>query len=115
MTVTVSIYKSNRFIPFVGANGKLCYKPEDRTLEFVKDIQCLKHGKKVDIPSMDLGYEPDADGNPSVIYVLAERAGGQLQYLATMHFELDQSDATKAHAYMYNDMGQETRIRNWIH
>jgi hypothetical protein len=116
MTVTVSIYKSNQFVPFVGRSGKLCFKPEDRTLEFVKDIQCVKRGRQATLPSMDLSHEPDGDGNPTAIYVFAEHiAGGRPQYLATMHFEIDELDATKVQACVYNDMGQEVRIRDWIH
>ena len=112
--VNVRIEKTNEFMPFVRSDGQTRYKPKPGVrLEFVKEIKCVKQGGSLTIPPDTIGYEPDADGNPSVILILLERQPkGKSAYLATMHFERDESNPSNWHAILYDDMGpQQIMVR----
>lgn len=48
--VTLDIYKSTKFTPFVGRTGQLCFRPVDRSLVFFKSVKARKVGGDIQIP-----------------------------------------------------------------
>ncbi len=51
-------------------------------------------------------FEPDANGKPSVIYILLEKQpDGNSAYVGTAHFEIDELDPTRGQMVLYNDLG----------
>jgi hypothetical protein len=108
MTLTkISFEKTKEFVSFARPDGQVRYKPKSGVrLEFVKEVQCLKQGDSVSLPPNDLGFEPDSNGKPTVIYILLEKTrGGKSNYLGTMHFEIDEADPRTVQAFIYNDLG----------
>jgi hypothetical protein len=103
----VRFERTNDFVPFARPDGRVRYKPKPGVrLEFAKEVQCVKQDGSVTLPSNDLGFAPDSNGNPTVIYILLEkpRRGGS-HYLGTMHFEIDEADPQTCKALFYNDLG----------
>jgi hypothetical protein len=104
---TISFEKTKDFVSFARPDGRMRYKPKSGVrLEFVKDVQCVKQGDSVTLPTNDLGFEPDSSGKPTVIYILLEKArGGKSHYIGTMHFEIDEANPKTGQAFIYNDLG----------
>lgn len=109
--VIVSIEKTNEFVPFLRVDGKTRYKPKSGVpLKSVKTIQCIKQGDSLSLPPNLLSNETDSNGNSSVIYIFLEKLqNGKSAYLATMHFEKNESSPTNIHAILYKDLGPQSQ------
>jgi hypothetical protein len=107
--VNIKIEKTTEFMPFVSTDDQTRYKPKPGVrLEFVKEIKCVKQSNSLTMPPNIIEFEPDADGNPSVIYILLEEIKkGGLTYVATMHFERDELNPSNWHVILYNDLGPQ--------
>lgn len=102
----ISFEKTKEFVSFARADGQVRYKPRPGVrLEFVKSVQCVKQGQSISLPPNDLGFEPDSNGKPTVIYILLETRDGKPNYLGTMHFEIDEAKPRTVQAFIYNDLG----------
>lgn len=98
--VNVRILKTNEFISFISSDGQTLYAPKaDARLEFVKEIKCVKQGRSLTVPLNTL-----TDGNSSLIYILLEEVQkGKPSYLATIHFEKDESNPSNWRPVIYKN------------